>query len=84
MYNTYQVAGHRFRVSGECLCKAVESIGGFDPFLADNEGDVLFSFAKGSEVPEMKQVQYELAYEGVNGKFGKTEHGFLLTLKPQE
>ena len=84
MYNTYQVAGHRFRVSEEHLCKAIDSIGGFDPFLADNEGDVLFSFAPGTEVPEMKQVQYELAYEDVSGKFGHTGHGFLLTLKPQE
>ena len=40
MYNTYQVAGHRFGVSGERLCRAVESIGGFTPFLAE-EGEVL-------------------------------------------
>lgn len=82
MYNTYQVAGHRFGVSGERLCRAVESIGGFTPFLAE-EGEVLFSFVEGMEVPEMKQVQYEFTYEEVNGTFGKTEHGFLLTLQPQ-
>ena len=82
MYNTYRVAGHRFGVSGESLCKAVECIGGFAPFLADGE-EVLFTFAKGTDVPEMKQVEYKFAYEDVNGMFGQTDQGYLLTLKPE-
>lgn len=83
MSNTYLVAGHRFGVSGENLCKAVESIIGFAPFLVEG-GDVLFSFAEGTDVPEMKQRQYEFGYEDVTGIFGRTSKGFLLTLKPQD
>jgi hypothetical protein len=82
MNNTYQIAGHRFKVSGENLCKTTESIDGFDTFLADG-GDALFSFVEGNEVPEMKHVQYEFSYEDIIGVFGKTADGFLLSLKPE-
>lgn len=83
MNNIYQVAGHRFKVSGERLCKAVESIVGFKPFIVDGE-DYLFSFVEGTDVPVMKTIQYEFLYEDVTGMFGRTEQGFLLTLKPLE
>ena len=82
MNNLYQVAGHRFGVSGEKLCKAVACIEGFKPFRVEG-GEVLFSFVEGADVPQMLQVQYEFAYEDVIGRFGRTEQGFLLTLKPQ-
>ncbi|MBO7301884.1 MAG: hypothetical protein J6U58_04160 [Bacteroidaceae bacterium] len=82
MNNTYQVAGHCFTVSGSELCKAVESIDGFAPFRTAG-GDVLFSFVEGTDVPKIKQVCYEFTHENVNGKFGRTEHGFILTLEQQ-
>ena len=82
MKNLYLVAGHRFGVSGQTLCKAVECIEGFKPFRVE-EGEVLFSFVEGTDVPQMHQVQYEFAYEDVTGTFGRTERGFMLTLKPQ-
>lgn len=80
--NIYQVAGLRFAVSGKTLCRVVESIDGFMPFLTD-AGDVLFSFVEGVDVPEMKQVEYKFVHEGVAGTFGRTEYGFLLTMKQQ-
>ena len=79
---TYLVAGHRFAVVGERLCRMVDSIEGFSPFAADG-GELLFAFAQGSEVPRMAQVRYEFAHEGVKGVFGRTERGFLLTLGQQ-
>ena len=82
MNNTYQIAGHRFKVSGENLCKAMESIEGFATFLADG-GDALFSFVEGTDVPEMKLIQYEFSYEDIIGIFGKTADGFMLSLKPE-
>ena len=81
MNNIYQVAGHRFAVSGERLCSVVGSIYGFAPFLADEGEDVLFSFVEGTEVPAMKKGLYEFECDGVIGVFGRTEKGFLLTLK---
>ena len=83
MDNIYQVAGLRFAVSGKRLCKVVESIDGFHPFLAGGE-DVLFSFVEGCGVPEMKQVEYSFVHEGVSAAFGRTEAGFLLTLRQQD
>lgn len=79
----YQVAGHCFVVSGERLCEVVESMVGFDVFLVEG-GSPLFSFAEGTEVPEMKKVLYEFSHEDVDGVFGKSERGFLLTMKPQD
>lgn len=82
MNNTYKIAGHRFRVSGENLCKAMESIEGFATFLVEGD-DALFSFVESNDVPEMKHVQYEFSYEDIIGVFGKTTEGFLLSLKPE-
>lgn len=80
--NIYQVAGLCFSVSGKNLCKLVESIDGFAPFLT-NEGNALFSFVEGICVPGMEQVEYEFTHEDVRGCFGRTKNGFLLTLKQQ-
>ena len=77
----YEIAGHRFSLSGERLCQAIEPIVGFVPFEVDG-GDVLFTIAEGDVVPPMQQIQYELQYEDVVGRFGRTTDGFLLTLKP--
>ena len=82
MIQRYKVAGHYFAVSGEKLCKAVACIEGFKPFRVE-EGEVLFSFVEGTDVPQMQQMQYEFAYEDVIGTFGRTERGFILTLKPE-
>lgn len=77
--NTYRVAGLCFAVEGVRLCKIIDSIEGFAPF-ATAGGDVLFSFAEGGEAPAMTQLRYEFEHEGVRGRFGRTEHGMLLTL----
>ena len=82
MNRGYQVAGHSFVVSGERLCRAVESLGGFETFLTEGEA-AQFSFAEGTDVPEMQQPLYEFSYEDILGVFGKTERGFILSLKPQ-
>lgn len=82
MNRIYQVAGHRFMVSGEQLCSAIERIAGFGPFLTEEEGETLFTFAVGTDVPKMATVQYEFTYEDVTGRFGTTANGFMLDLKP--
>lgn len=79
---TYQVAGHRFCVSGERLYKAVERINGFRPFeVAD--GDASFSFVEGRDIPEMENAQYRFIYEDVAGCFGSIDGGFMLVLRPE-
>lgn len=83
MNRIYEVAGHRFRVSGEELCKAVERIGGFKPFEKDGE-DFRFDFVRGEEVPDKHRELYRFLYEDVTGVFGRTENGFTLVLKPAE
>ena len=82
MSRSYQVAGHSFVVCGEGLCRAVEAMGGFEAFCAEG-GSACFSFAEGLDVPEMRQSLYEFSYEDITGVFGRTERGFLLTLKPE-
>lgn len=82
MNKIYQVAGHRFGVSGERLCEAVEAIAGFKPFRVEADDDLLFSFVEGTVAPCMTSVQYEFVYEDVAGTFGRTEKGLMLVLKP--
>lgn len=79
---TYQVAGHCFDVSGERLCKSIEQINGFKPFETD-DGETSFSFVEGSDVPEMKCVQYCFTYEDVTGRFGGIDGGHMLILQPE-
>jgi hypothetical protein len=83
MNKMYEVAGHRFKVSGCHLCESVDNIVGFKPFLVEQEGEVLFSFAEGETAPFMDAVQYEFAYDDVTGTFGRSDNGFMLILKPQ-
>lgn len=82
MKKKYQIAEHCIEISGEKLCRAVEAINGFAPFCID-EGDALFSFVEGTEVPKMKLALYEFTHEGVTGTFGRTEQGFRLSLELQ-
>ena len=81
---TYQIAEHRFMVIGDCLCKAIDDIAGFRPFRVDECDDALFSFVEGSDIPNMVSTQYQFSYEDVTGKFGRTDKGFMLELKPAE
>ena len=81
---TYQIAEHHFMVIGDCLCKAIDDIAGFKPFRVDECDDALFSFVEGSDIPNMVSTQYQFSYEDVTGKFGRTDKGFMLELKPAE
>ena len=84
MNKIFQVAGHRFGVLGENLCKAIDCIAGFKPFERTNGDDLLFTFVEDMNTPAMEIVQYEFTYEDVTGYFGKIANGFMLTLKPAE
>lgn len=79
---TYQVAGHRFNVSGKRLCKAVEKINGFKPFETA-DGDTSFLFVEGRNIPEMRSFQYRFTYEDVTGRFGSIDGGYMLILQPE-
>ena len=81
MNRTYQVAGHRFMLWGDKLCKAVEGIAGFRPFESQ-DGEVLFAFMEDTAVPVMENVEYTFGYEDVRGFFGRTVKGFMLKLEP--
>lgn len=83
MNKLYRVAGHCFLVSEEVFHHAVKYIVGFQPFEI-SEGDPLFSFETGTEIPVWKTVQFEFDYEDVHGTFGRTDAGFMLQLKPAE
>lgn len=80
---TYTVAGHRFRMCGERLCRAVEGIDGFRPFETQG-GETLFAFVEGSDAPVMENEEYRFEYEDIRGCFGRTAEGFMLRLKPAE
>ena len=83
MTRFYEVAGHRFAVSGKELCEAINSIGGLKPFEVEG-GEILFSFVSSDRAtsPVIKHEQYHFEFEDVHGTFGRTEDGFMLTLKP--
>ena len=75
MNKIYQVAGHRFMVSGKELCTVTEGIAGFKPFEVQQK-DALFVFLKSADVPIMDSVQYTFKYEDVTGTFGRRDRLF--------
>ena len=81
MSRLYKVAGHCFCVSGERLCKAVGSMGGFEAFAVEG-GDALFAFIEGDGSPAMVEELYRFSYEDIVGVFGKSELGFVLRIEP--
>ena len=85
MNKKYEIAGHRFEVSGEKLCAAVTSIQGFKPFeVLGGEVDFLFREGVREDIPEEISVQYLFDYEDVTGSFIRTAEGYRLRLKPAE
>lgn len=92
MRKTYQVAGHLWSVSGERLCRTMDSIDGFKPFEVesngDNTADCLFCVEEADDdhaVPQFGTVQYTFPSDGVTNRFGITAEGcYLLEMKPQE
>lgn len=84
MNQKYKIAGHILEVSGDIVCKAIDCMEGFRPFRVEESDDALFSFVEGTDVPNMESLQYQFSYEDVIGKFGCTDKGFILELKPAE
>lgn len=90
MNRIYQMAGHRFEVSGERLCDAVSHIEGFRPFEMENcednsifcKREFVFREGRCADIPVGVAVQYTFEYEDVIGTFIRTEEGYRLSLKP--
>ena len=84
MKQNYCIAGHVFRISGENLCKAVESMAGFKPFVALDAQQV-FTFQEESPAmaPPMISEQYSFETEGVGGVFGRTADGFRMSMSAE-
>lgn len=85
MQQTYCIAGHVFRISGENLCKAVGNMPGFKPFVT-TDAEPTFSFQEEcpDKAPEMISVQYTFETEGVGGVFGRTSDGFRMSMNTEE
>ena len=85
MNRIYQIAGHRFEVSGERLCEAVDRMEGFRPFEVESgEGSFFFREGELTDVPAQVAAQYIFEYEDVTGTFMRTADGYRLSLKPAE
>lgn len=81
MNRIYNVAGHRFMIMGDRLCKAVDGIAGFRPFEVGT-GDTLFAFTDGIAVPAVESILYTFDYDDVKCSFGRTANGFILKMEP--
>lgn len=79
MTQDYLIAGHRVRIEGERLVKAVAHIRGFQPFEAKTAGEPLCYFREEelANIPAMEQVLYHSQADGFEGDFGRCRDGFL-------
>ena len=85
MQQTYRIAEHVFQVSGENLCKVVNNMSGFKPFVAIG-ADPAFFFQEElpDKAPQILSAQYTFETEGVGGVFGRTSDGFCMSMNTEE
>jgi len=84
MQQTYCIAGHKFRFSGDNLCMAASNMAGFKPFAIGNaDSDFCFQEGMPEKVPQMLSVQYTFETDGVGGIFGRTSDGFRMSMNTE-
>ena len=87
MEQDYLIAGHRIRVEGEKLVKALNALDGFSVFETETDGEPVCRFVTAATRPvEPEQVHYRSEIDGVVSRFGRYANGYAfdMTLRNAE
>ena len=79
MSRDYIIAEHRIRIEGEKLLRAVDTIEGFRPFLANSSEPPLVTVTSEDTeemlVPPFLKEEYSFVFEKIHSIFGRTSNG---------
>ena len=75
------IAGHRIRVEGDRLVRAMEAMPGFEVFKTGVGGEPVCRFMESAgEAPAFERVLYRNENEGVTSRFGRNADGYVFTM----
>ena len=88
MSRDYIIAEHRIRIEGEKLLRAVDTIEGFRPFLANSSEPPLVTVTSEDTedmlVPPFQKEEYSFVFEKIHSIFGRTSNGYLFKATPND
>ena len=83
MEQDYLIAGHRVRVEGDRLVKAMDILDGFAVFKVEPNGEPACRFTTTTiQVPTLEEELYRCENEGVVSRFGYYSGGYALSMTP--
>ena len=83
MEQDYLIAGHRIRVEGDRLVKAMDALDGFAVFKVETEGGAVCRFVEAeTRMPEFEQVHYRSEIDGIVSRFGRYAEGYAFDMTP--
>lgn len=81
----YVIAGHRIRVEGDRLTKAMDELDGFAVFKVETEGEAVCRFVEAeAQMPEFEQVHYRTEIDGIVSRFGRYAAGYVFDMTPAD
>lgn len=85
MGQDYLIAGHRIRVEGDRLVKAMDALDGFALFKVETEGEAVCRFVEAeARMPEFEQVHYCSEIDGIVSRFGRNAEGYVFDMTPSD
>lgn len=79
------IAGHRIRVEGNRLVKAMDALDGFAVFKVEAEGEAVCRFVEAeTQMPEFEQVHYRSEIDGIVSRFGRYAEGYVFDMTPSD
>ena len=85
MKQDYLIAGHRIRVEGDQLVKAMDTLEGFALFKAETDDEPICRLRRAvSQPPELEQVYYQAEIDGIVSRFGSYTDGYAFDMTPPD
>ena len=79
------IAGHRIRIEGEELVRAIEVLPGFSVFKVETTGEPVCRFVLTSaQAPEPEKIHYSSEIDGIVSRFGRYADGYFFDMTPQD
>lgn len=79
------IAGHRIRIEGDRLMKAMDALDGFAVFKVETEGEAVCRFVESQmAMPEFEQVHYRSEIDGIVSRFGRYAGGYAFDMTPSD
>ncbi len=85
MQQDYLIAGHRIRIEGDRLTKAMDMLDGFAVFKTEVAEEPVCRFVETEmSMPTFEQVHYRNEIDGIVSRFGRYADGYVFEMQPSD